>query len=161
MAVVRDGLARLPATSAVTHSATRAAARCAEAQIRAHAVPTLGSVQLEQWASREVADSPLGWREFLAGAASSVLAVHALIVAAADERTTPAEAEEIDKTYLSICALSTMLDSLIDYQRDMRAARLATSATTPTTTNSHGISPTPPDEQSSTPRPYKTGHTTR
>lgn len=121
VAVVRGGLARLPATSAITRSAARAAERCSEAQIRAHAVPRLGSGQLEQWASSEVAGSPLGWREFLAGAASSVLAVHALIVAAADTRTTPAEAEEIDRTYLSICALSTMLDSLVDYQRDLAA----------------------------------------
>lgn len=123
VAVVREVLAQLPATSAITRSATRAATRCAEAQIRAHAVPTLGTTQLEQWALSEVADSPLGWREYLAGAASSVLAVHALIVSAADKRTTPAEAEEIDKTYLSICALSTMLDSLIDYQRDMTAGQ--------------------------------------
>ena len=119
--VVREVLARLPATGAIARSATRAAARCAEAQIRAHAVPTLGTTQLEQWASNEAAGTPLGWREFIAGAASSVLAVHALIAAAADKRTTPAEAEGIDTTYLSICALSTMLDSLIDYQRDMTA----------------------------------------
>jgi tetraprenyl-beta-curcumene synthase len=63
-------------------------------------------------------------QEFLAGAASSVLAVHALIAAAADERTTPEEANEIDATYLSICALSTMLDSLIDYQRDAQAGQV-------------------------------------
>jgi tetraprenyl-beta-curcumene synthase len=121
VAVVREALARLPATGAIALPVARAAARCAEAQIRAHAVPTLGTAQLEQWASSEVAGTPLGWREFLAGAASSVLAVHALIAAAADKRTTPAEAEEIDTTYLSICALSTMLDSLVDYQRDATA----------------------------------------
>jgi tetraprenyl-beta-curcumene synthase len=123
VAVVREVLARLPTTSAIARSAARAAARCAEAQIRAHAVPTLGTTQLERWASNEVADIPLGWREFLAGSASSVLAVHALIAAAADKRTTPADAEEIDTTYLSICALSTMLDSLVDYQRDMTAGQ--------------------------------------
>jgi hypothetical protein len=121
VAVVREVLARLPATPAIALAAARAAARCAEAQIRAHAVPTLGTTQLEQWALSEVDGTPLGWREFLAGAASSVLAVHALIAAAADKYTTPIEAEEIDTTYLSICALSTMLDSLVDYQRDMSA----------------------------------------
>ncbi len=117
---VRNALARLPAARAIGHAADRAATRCAEAQIRAHAAPTLGAAQLEQWALRESAGTPLGWQEFLAGAASSVLAVHALIAAAADERTTLQEAEEIDMTYLSICALSTMLDSLIDYEHDVR-----------------------------------------
>jgi tetraprenyl-beta-curcumene synthase len=116
--VVREALTRLPSIRAILPAAGRAATRCAEAQIRAHAVPALGTAQLEHWASTQAAATSLGWQEFLAGAASSVLAVHALIAAAADPRTTPAEAEEIDATYLSICALSTMLDSLIDHQHD-------------------------------------------
>jgi tetraprenyl-beta-curcumene synthase len=119
--VVREGLAGLPASGAILQAAGRAAGRCAEAQVRAHAVPALGTAQLEDWAVSEAAGATLGWQEYLAGAASSVLAVHALIAAAAEERTTPAEAGEIDTTYLSICALSTMLDSLIDYQRDAAA----------------------------------------
>ncbi len=123
VAVVREVLTKLPASGTISRAAGRAAARCSEAQIRAHAAPTLGTAQLEEWASNEVAGTPLGWQEFLAGAASSVLAVHALIAAAADKRTTPAEADEIDTTYLSICALSTMLDSLVDYQRDMTAGQ--------------------------------------
>lgn len=121
--VVQGVLVRLPSTAVIAPAARRAAARCAEAQIRAHAAPTLGTLQLEQWAASEAVGTPLGWEEFLAGAASSVLAVHALIAAAADESTTPEDAAEIDTTYLSICALSTMLDSLVDYQRDMRAGQ--------------------------------------
>jgi tetraprenyl-beta-curcumene synthase len=121
--VVRVALARLPSTAVISLAARGAAARCAEAQIRAHAVPALGTPQLEQWARSEAQDIPLGWQEFLAAAASSVLAVHALIAAAADERTTPGYAAEIDTTYLSICALSTMLDSLVDYQRDAQAGQ--------------------------------------
>jgi hypothetical protein len=54
----------------------------------------------------------------MAGAVSSVLAVHALIAAAADIRSTPAQAAAIDSAYLSISALSTMLDSVIDYEQD-------------------------------------------
>lgn len=123
VAVVSEALARLPANGAIRLAAGRAATRCAEAQIRAHAVPTLGTAQLEDWAMSEAGGIPLGWQQYLAGAASSVLAVHALIAAAADKRTTPAEAEEIDMTYLSICYLSTMLDSLIDYQRDTAAGQ--------------------------------------
>lgn len=124
VSVVRGALARLPSTAAISLAARGAAARCAEAQIRAHAVPALGSPQLEQWARSEAQDIPLGWREFLVGAASCVLAVHALIAAAADEHTTPGNAAEIDTTYLSICALSTMLDSLVDHQCDTQAGRV-------------------------------------
>lgn len=119
--VVRRTLAKLPSTAAISRAASDAAVRCSEAQVRAHAVPTLGTAQLEQWAASEARGTPLGWQEFLAGAASSVLAVHALIAAAADKRTTLEDAAEIDATYLSICALSTMLDSLIDHQRDVQA----------------------------------------
>jgi tetraprenyl-beta-curcumene synthase len=121
--VVQEVLSQLPAACVIEQAAGRAAARCAEAQIRAHAVPTLGTNQLEQWAAHEAVDTALGWQEFLAGAASSVLAVHALIAAAADQRTTPAEANQIDTTYLSICALSTMLDSLVDYEHDVTAGQ--------------------------------------
>jgi tetraprenyl-beta-curcumene synthase len=120
---VRGALRALPSTEAISQVSQRAARRCAEAQIRAHSVPRLGTTQLEQWAAHEVTGTPFGWQEFLAGAASSVLAVHALIVVAADERTTPQEAAEIDTVYLSICALSTMLDSLVDYYRDTQAGQ--------------------------------------
>ena len=122
--VVQSALATLPSTSAISLAARGAARRCAEAQVRAHAVPALGVPQLEQWARSEAQNIPLGWQEFLAGAASSVLAVHALIAAAADERTTPAHASELDTTYLSICALSTMLDSLVDHQRDAQSGQV-------------------------------------
>ncbi|HEV3071783.1 MAG TPA: DUF2600 family protein [Solirubrobacteraceae bacterium] len=121
--VVRGALAQLPSAGAISETSERAAARCAEAQIRAHAVPRLGTTQLEEWAASEAARTRLGWQEFLAGAASSVLAVHALIAAAADRRSTPEEAIEIDTVYMSICALSTMLDSLVDYDRDVEAGQ--------------------------------------
>jgi tetraprenyl-beta-curcumene synthase len=121
--VVQRALAKLPRIDAITQVADHAAARCAEAQIRAHAAPKLGAAQLENWAACEARGTPLGWQEFVAGAASSVLAVHALIAAAADKRTTTEDTQEIDSTYLSICALSTMLDSLVDYDRDEQAGQ--------------------------------------
>ena len=121
--VVRGALLELPSTEAISKASQRSARRCAEAQIRAHAVPRLGTAQLEQWAAHEATGTPLSWQEFLAGAASSVLAVHALIAAATEERTTPEEAAEIATVYLSICALSTMLDSLVDYQSDRQAGQ--------------------------------------
>ena len=57
----------------------------------------------------------------LAGAASSVLVLHALIAAAADPRTTPQEADEIASAYLSTCVLLTLLDGLVDHEEDTRA----------------------------------------
>jgi tetraprenyl-beta-curcumene synthase len=121
--VIRGALEQLPSTTTISVACRRAAGRCAEAQIRAHAASLLGTAQLEQWASSEAAGTPLGWQEFLAGAASSVLAVHALIVAGANAQTTADEADEIDTVYLSICTLSTMLDSLVDYDRDIQAGQ--------------------------------------
>ncbi|HTC58807.1 MAG TPA: DUF2600 family protein [Solirubrobacteraceae bacterium] len=122
--VVRKALAELPSATTVAHSARRAAERCTEAQIRAHAVPQLGASQLEQWARAEVYGTPLGWQEFLAGAASSVLTIHALIATAADEHITLKQAAAIDTVYLSIAVLSTMLDSLVDHERDVQTGQV-------------------------------------
>jgi hypothetical protein len=121
---VRNALTRLPAATAIITSAQRAATRCGEAQIRAHAASYIGTAQLEEWAMREAAGTTLEWREFLAGAASSVLAVHALIAAAANERITHEQAERIDEVYLSVAVLSTMLDSVVDYEHDVSTGNL-------------------------------------
>jgi tetraprenyl-beta-curcumene synthase len=123
VATVRDALGKLPATETVAEVMQRSAARGAEAQMRIHAAPLSGTAQLERWARAHAAGTPLQWREYLAGAACSVLAVHALIAAAANKDTTTAQALEIDKIYLSISVLPTILDSLIDYEQDMRAGR--------------------------------------
>jgi tetraprenyl-beta-curcumene synthase len=122
---VRLALARLPATGAVTEVALRAAERCAEAQILSHAAARSqpGVAELELWARREAEGTALQWPEYLAGAAASVIALHALIAAAADRRTTPADAEAIDTVYLSIGAL-TMLDSLVDHWEDAERGEL-------------------------------------
>jgi tetraprenyl-beta-curcumene synthase len=121
VAEVRRALARLPAIDAVTETSERCTARFAEAQVRAHAVNPLGITQLEEWAVREGAGTTLGWLEYFAGATSSVLGLHALIAAAADPHTTPRDAASIDAVYLYIGVVVTMLDSLIDYERDIRS----------------------------------------
>ncbi len=82
-----------------------------------------GVAELELWARREAQGTTLQWPEYLAGAAASVIALHALIAAAADRRTTPANAEAIDTVYLSIGAL-TMLDSLVDHWEDAERGEL-------------------------------------
>ena len=119
----RDALARLPGAAAVVEVAQRSARRCAEAQVLSHAAARSSSAEVERWARREATGTPLQWPEFLAGATASVLAVHALIAAAADERTTIEAAQEVDALYLSIGAL-TMLDSLVDHQHDIATGEL-------------------------------------
>jgi tetraprenyl-beta-curcumene synthase len=123
VAAARGALGQLPASETVAEVMQRSAARGAEAQTRIHAAPLSGTAPLERWARAHAVGTPLEWREYVAGAACSVLAVHALIAAAADKRTTLAHALEIDRTYLSISVLPTILDSLIDYECDMRAGR--------------------------------------
>ena len=118
---VSTGVARLPAAAAVADVALRTAERSAQAQIRAHAGPQLGTRQLEEWARTEAEGTGLGWRELVVGAASSVLVLHALIVAAADPRTTPTQAAQITAAYLSMCVPLTLLDGLVDHEHDALA----------------------------------------
>lgn len=118
---VRRALRRLPSQAAIAEVSAQAAERCAKAQVRAHATQLLGNAQLELWAKSNARDSGLEWQEFLAGAVSSGLALHALIAVAGDPRTSQARALAIDEVYLSVCALTTLLDGLIDYEQDMRS----------------------------------------
>lgn len=123
-AAASRALAQLPAAAAVSQTASVSAARAAQAQIHMHAVPELGVGQLEQWAQTQTQGSGLGWRELLCGAASSVLAVHALVAAAADPAMTTTRARQLDGTYLSICVLLTLLDGLTDHDEDTRTGKL-------------------------------------
>jgi hypothetical protein len=138
VAASQGALARLPAAAAVDAAVKRGAARCAEAQVRIHTSAErelvlagsgtrrervapdadTGHAELCSWAQRAALGTGLEWRTYLAGAAASIVAVHALIAAAADPRTTAAQARAIDDAYLSVSALTTMLDSLVDYERD-------------------------------------------
>jgi tetraprenyl-beta-curcumene synthase len=115
---VRNALRGLPAIESVSQILPACAARCAEAQVRVHAVPEAGLVQLEQWAEFEARNTELQWREWLFGAMGSVVAAHALIALAADRRTTAAQARRLDSTYLSLCVLTTALDHLVDHESD-------------------------------------------
>jgi len=122
---VQAALAELPAREAVAPVARQAAARGAQAQTRMHATPLLGKAQLGEWARSQARDTELGWREFAAGAACSVLALHALIAAAADPRTTVADAQEIDSAYLFTGAMVTLLDGVVDRERDAETGALS------------------------------------
>jgi tetraprenyl-beta-curcumene synthase len=120
----RRALSVLPAAGTVTGSAEAAASRAAAAQIHMHAIAQLGFVQLQSWAETLAAETSLPWRELTAGAGSSVLCVHALIAAAADPNMSPTQAAEIDRAYLSICVLLTLLDSLTDHELDVRDGKV-------------------------------------
>lgn len=123
--MVSQTLARLPKAEALAPTMLDAAARCAEAEVLTHAATLSNSPLAERWARETTNGSGLDWREYLAGAASSVLAVHALIALAGDERTTAEHAAPIDEAYLALGVLSTMLDSVVDYERDAANGTLA------------------------------------
>jgi tetraprenyl-beta-curcumene synthase len=114
----RDAMFSLPAAPAVAACARAGAERCAQAQARLHAVPELGQQQLQDWAGQHGSDSGLQWREYSAGSASSVLAAHALIAAAANPASSEQDAARIDAAYLAICAVITILDSVVDQAQD-------------------------------------------
>jgi tetraprenyl-beta-curcumene synthase len=116
--IVRGGLSALPSQSAIAQVSTDAARRCTEAQILAHATAVLGNSQLELWAKNHSVNTR-NWQEFLAGSVSSGLALHALTAIAANPSTTHKQALAIDEFYLSVCAVTTLLDTLVDYEQDM------------------------------------------
>jgi tetraprenyl-beta-curcumene synthase len=124
-ATVKQALAALPGTAALAPTMRRAAARCAEAEVLTHVATLTSGSQAETWARQTATGSGLEWREYLAGAASSVLAIHALIALAGDKRMTPTQAETIDEVYLALGVLSTMLDSVVDYEQDAADGTLA------------------------------------
>ncbi len=113
----RVALSSLPSSAAIEPVLVRAAERCGEGQAHNHAALVEGERQLIAW-TESLAD-PHGylWWE-LAAAGISCLALHALFAAAACP-CTPAEAERVDAAYFpSVCALSALLDSLIDRADD-------------------------------------------
>jgi tetraprenyl-beta-curcumene synthase len=124
-ATVTSALAALPVAQELAPAMLRAAARCVEAEVLTHAAAFADTSGVERWARESADGSGLEWREFLAGAASSVLTVHALIALAGDSSTTTEHAEPIDDVYLALGALSTMLDSVVDYEQDAAAGTLA------------------------------------
>jgi tetraprenyl-beta-curcumene synthase len=117
VAVCRAHLQRLPSARTVAPVAHRAATRCGEAQTRTHAVASLGPSQPASWSEER---APVGYERWEYAARSTAsLGVHALFAAAGDPDTTLADAERIDAAYHpAICALATLLDSVIDCDID-------------------------------------------
>ncbi|HVY96438.1 MAG TPA: DUF2600 family protein [Solirubrobacterales bacterium] len=118
VAECRRRVAALPAAPAILPAARRAAARCGEGQSHTHAAELGDRGALRRWAEDLAAPPGYAWWEVAAGASSSV-AAHALIAAAADPATTAAEAELIDTAYFPpVGALTVLLDDLVDRDED-------------------------------------------
>ncbi len=124
-ASVGEALEALPAAAMLAPTMRQAATRCVEAEVLSHIATLTGGSQAEAWARLAANGSGHEWREYLAGAASSVLTVHALIALAGDEGTTPEQAGAIDGVYFALGILSTMLDSVVDYEQDVADGTLA------------------------------------
>ncbi len=124
-ATVEDALANLPAATTLAPTMLHAAARCAEAEVLTHAETLTRLPHAEAWARESAPGSGLEWREYLAGAASSVLAVHALIALAGHEHATAERGAPLEDIYLALGVFSTMLDSVIDYEQDAADGTLA------------------------------------
>jgi tetraprenyl-beta-curcumene synthase len=117
----RQEVARLPAYGAVRPRLDRAIEHCEQGQRQTHRAAAEGPVSLQAWAEGLPHSSEYRWWEVAAGASSSV-AAHALIAAAARPDTSPDEAEAIDAAYNPpIGALTVLLDDLVDLEQDRDA----------------------------------------
>lgn len=111
-------LVAFPSTAAISGSLIVAAERCGEAQARNHAVSADGYQQLIDWSDVQAPSGKYRWWE-TAAAGISCLAIHALLAAAATPGVKRGQAERIDGAYFpSVCAISALLDSLIDRADD-------------------------------------------
>jgi tetraprenyl-beta-curcumene synthase len=124
VAACRESCAALPSYAAVADAAVREARRNAVQGLN-HAAAGPREAGLIAWAAAQDDDGgDARWFELAAAGASS-LAVLALIAAAARPATTAADAERVRRAYFPwIEALSTLLDSLVDRERDARTGEL-------------------------------------
>ena len=118
----RACLRTLPSATAIHDALAIATKRCAEAQAHNHAAANETYLALAGWARQQAHSSEYRWWELLA-AGISCLAIHALLAAAGTPRTTARDASRINDAYFpDVCAISALLDSLIDYPDDMQTA---------------------------------------
>lgn len=126
VATCRKRLGRLPAHPLIQLDARRAAERCAHALAHTHAAAHRGSVDdLRRWVATQRAPGGYAWWELAAGANSN-LAITALLAAAADPALTRREAAAIAAAYWPhVCVMSTLLDSLVDYEQDIASGNFS------------------------------------
>lgn len=120
----RKALATLPSLGTVTAAAATAAGRIVTFQSLNLSEPQGGHDELEQWA-RQLPPTPsdLQWWQTAAAGGSS-LEVYALIAAAAHDDVPQRDVDAIEAVYFpSICALHSLLDSLVDVAEDELAGQ--------------------------------------
>ncbi|HEX4805058.1 MAG TPA: DUF2600 family protein [Conexibacter sp.] len=110
---------RLPSADVVAPEAEAAARRCAQALAYTHTATRTGALdELRRWTAAENDAAGYSWWEIAAGGNSSI-AILALLAAAADPSTTGRDAAALAAAYWPhVCVMSTMLDSLADYEHD-------------------------------------------
>ncbi len=115
----RSLLWQLPAAAVVAHEAHVAAVRCGDALAQTHTAAEHDSIaDLRAWASTQPDAAGYSWWEIAAGGNSSI-AILALLGTAAEAQTTKRFADAVAGAYWPhVCVMSTMLDSLVDYERD-------------------------------------------
>lgn len=117
----RFEVATLPSYNAILPHLERAVDRCRQGQAQTHLAAEAGPEALERWALSLEAGGGYRWGEVAAGASSSV-AAHALIAAAADPGASEGDAALIDAAYQPpIGALTVLLDDLVDREADRAA----------------------------------------
>jgi tetraprenyl-beta-curcumene synthase len=120
----RDALATFPSHAVVSPVYSAAAARIVTFQSLNLTERQGGHDALERWARHQAADGPgLTWWQAAAAEGSS-LAVHALIATAANADVRRQDVEAIHAAYFPwICALHSLLDSLVDVAEDEHAGQ--------------------------------------
>ncbi|HEV7585096.1 MAG TPA: DUF2600 family protein [Solirubrobacteraceae bacterium] len=115
----RESCLALPAYGRVCGLALESAAGCGVQGLNHDPDPVRRDGTLERWARSTFPRSAgVSWWE-LTAAASSTLAIHALLALAADPACMRHDAEEVGAAYMPwICAASTMLDSYVDEVED-------------------------------------------
>jgi len=115
----RTRLDSFPAVEAVRAPAAAAATRCGAALAHTHAAAQAGdTARLEAWAQAATTSTPYAWWEIAAGGNSNI-GVLALLAVASDPASTAHDADAVAAAYWPhVCMLSTLLDSLVDYERD-------------------------------------------
>lgn len=120
VAACRERLWSLPSAAAIQQQARIAAARCSQALACTHVAAENGTLaDVRRWTAKQKSPGEYSWWELAAGGTSNI-AVTALLAAASDSETTSADAGAVAAAYWPhICVFSTMLDSLVDYERDV------------------------------------------
>ncbi|KKL28783.1 hypothetical protein LCGC14_2371680, partial [marine sediment metagenome] len=117
--------ASLPSYETVRPRVTHLTELVYEVQSRHNTGGREAAAQLKQWAAEQTwLPAELEWWEVCC-AASSTLAVCALVSSAAGASRTDESLEQLETAYLPwICALNVLLDSVVDQQEDVTARQL-------------------------------------